>query len=400
MMNKRCIAFLAGCLLLLAPAARAAAAEGIQLGPALFFPALTVNGTYDDNIRLASDNPESAWVTSIAPTLQVVLPVRRFYLNADAGLDFLRYDYDVNPVDSTNWFLGAAVGAEFPGGLSFKIADKHEQRYLVATQEFGAGEDSTVNTLNATVAYAIRNALRLELSGLRTAPSFDVSVRRDRVETTVQADVFWKFRPTLSGLVEGSYATYAYDSNTAQDSSAAQVALGVTWDITAKSTGFAKAGFQWKRFDDESQLLGTENGSYYTLSAGMKHSFTERTGLVVDLARASQESDFQENPYYLRTTIDASLSHRLTSKLNGKVGVRYGRDEYPNATTFDSPNDTAGPESGERTDTTLGAGVSLGFDATRWLTLGLAYGIEQRDSNFDAFDFDVNRVTLSAKAAF
>ena len=400
MMNKRCIGFLAGFLLLLPPSAMAVAGEGIQLGPALLFPALSATSTYNDNIRLASVNPETSWVTSISPSIRVALPVRRFYLNAEAGLDFLSFS-KIDEDNKTDWSVGAAGGADFPGGLSFKIADKHALRFLIGSQEYGAGEDLTVNNLTATVAYAIRSVLRLELSGIRTASTYDRSVQRDRVETTVQADLYWKFRPAISGIFETSYVVYGYDSNTAQDGSATQIALGLTWDVTAKSTGFAKAGFQWKRYDDQSQALGTENGSYYTLSAGMRHCFTPRTVLTLDLTRASQESSFKENPYYLMTTFDASLTQRLTSKLYARAGVRYGRDEYPNATSYDNPFDTStGLESGKRTDTTLGASVSLGFDVTRWLSLELAYGGERRNSSFDTFDYDVNRVTLGARAAF
>lgn len=412
MMNKRSIGCLAACSLLLAPVVaravavdtpvvtRATAGEGIQLGPTLFYPALSVTGTYDDNISMVSSNPDGGWVTSIAPSLRMVLPVRRFYLGVEGGLDFLNY-HGVDQDDSTDWFVGAAVGADFPGGLSFKVADRHAQRHLVASQEYGAGEDSAVNTLTAMVAYAIRSAVKLELSGTRTVPTFELSTRRERVETTVQADLYWKFRPSLSGLVEGSYAAYAYDSNTAQDNSAVQAALGLTWDVTARSTGFAKAGYQWKRYDDQSPALGTENGSYYTVSAGLKHSFTPRTVLGFNLSRASQESDFPENPYYLRSTVDASLSQRLTPKLYGRLNARYGRDEYPNATSYDNPYDTVvGLESGKRTDTSFGGTVSLGFDVTRWLVLELAYGGETRNSTYDTFDFDETRVSMSAKAAF
>ena len=401
MMNRRLIGFLAACLLL-APATGAVASEGIQLGPTLLFPVLSVTGTYDDNIGLSSDdnNPESGWVTSIAPSLRVVMPVRHLYLNAEGGLDFLSYQ-NADQDNSTNWFVGAAVGADFPGGLSFKIADKHVQQYLISSQEYGPGEDSTVNTLSAMVAYAIRSALRLELSGLRVAPTFDESVSRSRVETTVQADLYWKFRPAISGLVEGSYELYEYDSNTAQNSSATQVALGLTWDVTARSTGFAKAGFQWKRYDDENLSDGIENGSYYILSAGGRYSFTQRTVLAIELSRESRESDFQDNPYSLRTAAGASLSQRLTPKIYGRASVRYGRDEYPNATNYDNPYDTAsGLESGERTDTTLAGSVSLGFDVTRWLSLELTCGGERRDSSFDTFDYEATRVTLNAKAAF
>jgi hypothetical protein len=255
--------------------------------------------------------------------------------------------------------------------------------------------------LTATVGYAIRDALRLELSGNRTAYTYDLSVNREYVETMFRAGMFWKFRPALSALVEGSYAAYKYDTWTVQDNTETDVSFGLTWDVTAKSRGFAKAGYQWKSYDVENPSFGTEDGSYFTLSGGLRHSFSPRTMLVVDLSHASQESDFPDNPYYLQTKVAANLSQQLTSKLHCRVGASYIYEDYPNATSYDNPYDNGlGAEYGERADTTLTADVSLGFDVTRWLSLELAYGGEWRDSNFETFNYDQNRVSLSAKAAF
>jgi len=401
MKKKRCIVFLAGCLLLLlAPKAKAAAGEGVQLGPTLLFPVLKVSGTYDDNFYLTSHNPESGWETSIAPSLRIVLPVRRFYLNAEGGLEFLKY-YDIDEGDSTDWFVGAAVGADFPGGLSFKVADRHEVTYLPATQEFGAGEDFTQNNLTATVAYAVSASLRLELSGLRKTFTYDLSDDRDRVESSGRAVLYWKFRPEISALFEGAYESFKYDSNTAQDNNSTEVALGVTWEFTTKSTGFAKAGYQWKSYDAQDVSLGTEDGEYYTFSGGLNHAFTPRTVLGVELLHESEESDFPENPYYLTTAFGANLSQRLTEKLYARAGARYSSDKYPNATSYDNPyDDVTGVESGKRTDATINASLSLGFDITHWLVLELLYEGEWRDSTYDTFDYDQNRVTLSAKAVF
>ena len=402
MLIKRCSVFLAGCALLLAPAVGAVAAEGIQLGPTLLFPALSATGTYDDNFYLTSNNPESGWETKISPSLRLALPVQRYYLNAEGGLNFLNYFDLEKEADRTDWFAGAAVGADFPGGLSFRVADTFKQEYLTATQEFGPGEWSTHNALTATLGYAIRDALRLEFFGSRTADTYDLSLAREYVETLVRAGLYWKFRPTISALVEGSYGAFAYDSKTVQDSTETEVALGLTWDVTAKSTGFAKAGYQWKHYDVQDLSLGTVDGSYYTLSGGLRHSFTPRTVLQADISHASQESDFPNNPYYLETKVAANLSQRLTSKLYCRIGASYVSEEYPNATSYDNPYDTSGRgvETGKRTDTTLTADVSLGFDVTRRLSLELAYNGEWRDSTFDTFDYDRNRVSLSAKAAF
>ena len=401
MMNKRCSSVVAGCLLLFAPAvAWAVAGEGIQVGPTLLYPALSVTGTYDDNFHQASSNPVSGWETTIAPSLRLVMPVQRFYLNAEAGVEFLNY-YDLDAQESTDWFFGGAVGADFPGGLSFKVADKQTQTYLTATQEYPNPEDYTENDLSATVGFVVRNALKLELSANRLEVTYDVSENRTRVENGVRANLYWKFRPTLSVGVGGSYNGYAYDTNTRQDSTETRLGVGLTWDVTARSTGDFKFGYEWKAFDVQDASLGTEDAGYYIFSLGLLHSFTQRTALRIDLSRASQESDFPQNPYYLETMLGASLSLRLTTKLYGKVGVSYTRDEYPQTASYVSVIDNVSVhESGERTDTTLLGSISLGFDVTRWLSFEVAYEAEQRDSNFKTFDYDQNRVSLSAKAAF
>jgi len=361
---------------------------------------MCIRDSYNDNFYQVSNNPESAWETSIAPSLRLSLPVRRFYINAEAGLEYLSY-FDVEEADTTDWFVGGAVGADFPGGLSFKVTDKYEFSYLTATQEFGPGEDYTENILAATVAYAIGNTLRLELSGERSASTYQLSDDRDRVASQGKATAYWKFRPALSALIEGSYEEIKYESSTSQDNNSTQAALGLTWDVTAKSTGLVKAGYQWKRYEAQDLSLGTEDGSYYTLSAMLSHSFTARTVLAVDITRESNESDFAGNPYYLTTTAGASLSQRLTRKFYGRVGARYSSDAYPNATSYDNPYDSStGLESGERTDNTIDANAALGFDATGWLALELGYEGKWRDSTFNTFDYDQNRVSLSAKAAF
>lgn len=396
-MNKHLVGVFVGLCLLLAPAVRAAAAGGgIPAGPALLFPTLAVTETYDDNIGLQASGEQSDWLTSVAPALRVVLPVRRFFLNAEGGLDFRSYR-DADGENSTDWFAGAAVGGEFPGGLSFRVSDRYAETYQVSSEEFGPGENTTLNTLKATVNYAIRDALRLELSGTGVDRTFDRTLARDRVETTLKTALYWKFRPSLSALAELSFADFSYGTATVQDGSATQAALGVNWDVTAKSTGFAKAGYQWKRYDDEDQAAGTEDASYYTVSAGMRNAFTRRTTLVAELTRSSEESDFSGNPYYLRTSIGAALSQRFTAKIYGRAGLTYQNDEYPNETTLLG---VGGLESGKRTDSTLNGSVAVGFDVTRWLALELAYGGERRSSDFDTFDYAATRVSLSAKAAF
>ena len=399
--SSRCAALLAGCLLIGEGAATAQVTEGgIPFGPSRLHPALTVSAIHDDNVYLTSEDETGDWITVVAPTLRLELPVRRFLLEAETGLESRSYA-DQGGEDATNWFLGAAVGATFPGGLDFKVSERYAERYQVASQEFGPGEDTTVNTLAATVGYRVRDELRLELGARSETYGYDLSHDLERREATLQADCFWRFRPRTSAFLEGAVSDYEYDENTAQDGSAVLAALGLAWEATSRSVASAKVGWQWKRYDDEDPALGTEGDDYFVVTAGARHSFTRRTLAEVEVSHGSHESDYAGNPYYLRTALSAGLSQRFTTKVYGRVALRYARDAYPNDVIYENPYDPGrGPESGERTDRTYGGSAAVGFEATRWLTLEAGWVGERRDSSFDTFEYDDNQVSLSARAAF
>ena len=78
---------------------------------------LSVTGTYDDNFYLTSDNPESGWETTISPSLRLMLPVQRFYLNAEGGLDYSHRATSASRRRTTRTGSSAARSAPiFPAG--------------------------------------------------------------------------------------------------------------------------------------------------------------------------------------------------------------------------------------------------------------------------------------------
>ncbi|HWR98249.1 MAG TPA: outer membrane beta-barrel protein [Candidatus Methanoperedens sp.] len=379
---------------------RAGAQEGgIPLGPLRLHPSLTVTLTHDDNVTLASDHRTADWITTVAPAARLALPVRHVLFELEGGLAARSFG-NLDQEDATDWFVGAAAAGDFPGGLDFKVSDRYAERRLVASQEYGPGETGTLDTLAATAGYRVRDALRLELGARRAAYDYGRSLSRERVETTLQADCFWRFRPRTSAFVEGARTRFAYDENAAQDGSETLVALGLTWEATSRSTALVKAGYEWKRYEREHSGLGTVDGEYFVLVGGARHDLTRRTAVEVELSRGSYESDFPRNPYYLRTAFAAGLSHLFTTRISGRVFLRYARDEFPHAVVYQNPRDPGGVENGERTDRALGLTAAVGYEATRWLTLEAAWSGERRASSFDTFDYAVNRVSLSARAAF
>jgi hypothetical protein len=326
--------------------------------------------------------------------------VQRLRLEVEGGLEARTYD-TLEAENATDWFVGAAAGANFPGGLDFRLSARHDEEYLTTSQEFGAGETSTLDTLAATVGYRVRDALRLEAGARRVGYEYERSLDRERVETALQGDVYWRFRPRTSAFLEGTVTDFDYDWSVALDNRETAVALGLAWEATSRSTALLKAGYEWKVYDAENPAIGAEDGEYFVLAAAARHEFTGRTRMELGVSRGSYESDFAGNPYYLETACSAGLWQRFTTKIGGRASLRYAVDEYPNAVAYDNPYDPAdAPETDERTDRTLEAEAALGFDATRWLTLEAGATWERRTSSFATFAYDDTRLWASARAAF
>lgn len=399
------VASLACVAALASPAA--AAGDGLKLGPVLAFPSLTVSETYDDNLFLASEDTNDDMITTVTPALRLTLPLDRFFLRLEGEASFIRYA-DNSDEDSTDWSVGGAFGAAFPGGLNFEVSDTYRTQYLVPSQEFPTGEEVDFNNARAKAGFAIRSAFKVDLAWVNNLYEYEISVNRDRVENEALLDLYWRFLPRTSALVEVGFTDYAYDSNTAQDNTAVGAALGLAWDYTARSTGILKVGFQNKRYADENVALGLEDATYITGTVRVRHIFTRRTVGELEVSEASQESDFQDNPYFLRTGVGLGLSQHFTAKIYARLGGRFHRDDYPNGTTFVDVNDPrydpASPDAvtstGTRTDSTVRGEVALGFDVLRWLNLELGYAGERRSSTFDTFDYTDNRVAFTIKAAF
>ncbi len=385
---------------LLTSAGAQAAGDGVQLGPVKASPSLSLSETFTNNVFLVNGSADSDLVTTITPALSLSLPVRRFLLELRGQIDWVAYR-DYSDEDAINWKVDGSLGADFPSGLSFAVTEVYTQRYLAGSQEFGAGEDSATGSTSAKLSYKIRDAYRAELSWSRDAYLFDSSASRERAEDTLQAALFWRFRPKLSALLAAGWTGYAYDSNEPQDGSARQVNLGLTWDVTSRSNGFAKAGYQWKDYEVTAADLGTESGSYYVVAAGLRHNFTSRTAAEAEASRQSQESDFPQNPYFLRNRLRVGFAQSLSYRFSARIGATFGRDEYPTQTTYTNSFDPEMPtQTGKRTDTTYGGTAGIDYQLLRWLGLSLSGSTERRDSNFDTFDYTVTQVSLSAKAAF
>ena len=76
----------------------------------------------------------------------------------------------------------------------------------------------------------------------------------------------------------------------------------------------------------------------------------------------------------------ASWTQGWTSAISTTVSFGTGDDDY------DETN---------RSDDVTNYGISLDYEFRRWLSIGVAYDFDERDSNINAFDYERNIYSLN-----
>ena len=199
--------------------------------------------------------------------------------------------------------------------------------------------------------------------------------------------------PKTAALVALDYAIYDYDANPVADNTSIQLSGGVTWEASDRGTALLQAGYEWKRYDNELDTDGdglaeNNDGGYYTLGVGIRYLFGRRTNTRLSLERRSIESDFQDNPYFVRSTLGAGITQRLFNRFSLGGDAEFEWDGYPNETTICE-------ETRAREDTTGRITGRLGFDLLRHVTLSASVELESRNSNFDVYDYEDTRYFLT-----
>lgn len=357
-----------------------------------FVPRETGGETGDGEISSTDFDPVSSTITTLTAGLRLLLPVRDLTLGAGGYAERNWYSADSRQ-DHTAWKVFGSLAGDFPGGLGFTVKDTYEWGWLLESFEFGEGEDYTLNEFLLDTHYTFHDKMRIRFEWVNWAYDYEISADRDRTENVLTGTIYRRVAPKTAALVALDYAIYDYDLNPAADNTSTQLSAGVTWEATDRGTALLQAGYEWKRYDNDLDTEGEDiavdkDGEYYTLGIGIRYIFGRGTNTSLDMNRRSVESDFQENPYFVRSSLDAGISQRLFSRFTLGAGAGVEWDDYPNETVI--CDDTIARE-----DTTGRVRGRLAFDLVRNISLAVEIEYSSRDSNFDIFDYDDTRFFLT-----
>ena len=384
----------------------------IKFGNLSIVPGFTLQGIHDDNIYLGNgkdsaglaEKKVSDWITHAKPSLLLnYLMPERGYVNLGYQGDFAFYDEN----DSNNWksqMGNFEVNYLAPGGLIFGI----NELYTRAEDPFGGADQYNVgriskrwtNDVKTKLGYAITSNFRsiLYYNNFKQQYNDIQDYTQDYTENEYGIGVETRFLPKTWGFLRYYYGQRKYNTlapgettdefNT--DLKWNKVSAGLTWDPEAKLSGELNVGYQWLTYDHERTDTGIlrENKNTWVAATSIFFKATETTTLAMTLSRAIRNTASDTNEQFIDTGIGITLQQKLFTKFLLNAGLNYSKNEYNL------------PVGNERSDNNYKGNIGLDYNIQEWLSVGVAYNYNRKDSNIEASEFVDNQFMASLKIVY
>lgn len=364
-----------------------AAADGnIHVGQLRIHPFVTVSDTISDNVFYTPDDEKRDSIITYTPGIKLELPFGRHRAEVQYYSVISRYRTYTGE-DTSDENAEAMVDFNLAGGFGLGLSDTYTKGHLPrSSSATGLIEKFKHNVGVVSTTYSGDRA-KLQFDASKGRWDYQTSPFQDRDETTFSGYLFYRFLPKMSAFIECDREKIAYDDRSqGLDNNAYTEWFGLRWEITEKSKGTIKAGYQQKDFESPSQ--GSFRG--WVSSADLHHDFSQYTGLTIKGERAVNEASIQGTRYVVSTGVYAELSHTLTRKVDILGRGSYGTDDFSNPV----PPDTI-----TREDKISLEGLGLKYSMRNWLTFEFDYNSRTRRSNLPVFDYKENSYIISVKMA-
>ena len=372
---------------------------GFRAGPIYFFPSVSVQGLYNDNIYAEDTNKRGDEILVVRPELQVQTDWSRHELQLYAGGEFGFYESFTDEDYQDYLFQGRfrldvsrATNILFEGGHG----RDHQQR----------GEPEEVEGLHPTEfdnTYAkvqLNQSLgRLMLSGGGSFRRFDFNDvaavgggfinndDRDRNIFVANAKAAFEFSPGYSAYAEFSYNWRDFDDpfddvGINRDSKGFEINGGLTFELTDLIEGSVYGGYMQQ--DPEDPMLRKIKGPAF--GASLDWSVTPLTTIGLRGQRTIEDSQFANSSGFFADRGRLTIDHKFRDNLIVSVFGEIGQDDYRGI---------------NRNDFRYGVGASLEWRLNRYLAADFAYSYQGRNTNV-AFieDFNQNRFSVGLKARY
>lgn len=398
-MLKRTKSIIALSVICATPTLFAQEAGRIQAGQFDLIPSFTSSMAYVDNVANARDNQSKiySWRTTLSPELiaatqvngnpvQIGYRLERGVYFSSSNDDYTDHfveasgDFELNSRHRVSALAQYEDGHEDRGtgfsigtGLDISTPDTYKSSNLSAEYKYGAVTSDGLITLKTR-----RQSLDYDRSE-------DAYLIRDRVKTMVGGEFGYQIGAATSAVIDITQTYVRYDEQldfVTRDSDETRVLVGVVWESTAATTGFAKVGYKEKEFEDQSR--GTFYGTDWEVGIDWQpvSYSTFRISTSADTFETNGEGDFIRGQNY-----SVRWNHDWLERLSTSFSVTQQDDEYVfNEIDIDN-----------RDDELMNYSASLSYQARRWLKFSTYYQYIDRDSNRETIGYDKSEIGVTAE---
>ncbi len=372
---------------------------GFRSGPVFFFPSVSVQGIYNDNIYAEETNKRGDELLVIKPELQVQTDWSRHELQLYAGGEFGLYE-DFTDEDYTDYLfqgrfrldVSRATNILFEAGRG----RDHQQR----------GDPEEVEGLKPTKFDATDAKVQINQSMGRLLLSGGASFRRldfddveavgggfinnddrDRDIYVANAKAAYQFSPGYSAYAEFSYNWRDFDDplddlGINRDSEGFEINAGLTFELTNLIQGSVYGGYMQQDPDDPSldKIKGPAFG------ASLDWNVTPLTTIGLKGQRTIEDSQFANSAGFFADRGRLTIDHKFRENLIVGVFGEIGQDDYRGI---------------NRNDFRYGLGASVEWALNRYLAAKFAYSYQGRNTDFPLVDdYNQNRFSIGLKARY
>lgn len=208
---------------------------------------------------------------------------------------------------------------------------------------------------------------------------------RDVDRNTVTGTFFYRIAPKTRLLFQASIGDYDYIAKSQfpdQSSKEAFYLAGVEWDITAKTSGSFKLGYQDKNF--KQKVYNDITGLSYMLDMTWKPNTYSK--IKIGATRMTQESSQLLTSAFITNSYTVDAEHEITPRTKLKAKYTYDSDDIV----------TTRNRTDKRHNIVLGVEHSL----LTWLNISLDYQFNERRSDLEAYEYKANIIGLSLTTKF
>lgn len=343
-------------------------------GRIIIRPMISAGSRWDSNFYKDTDNERSVYSHTIRPGFTLGYETARSKIALTYTLDATLYNKDADD------FLGhtASLSAETKpfSRLTLKVEDSfyktRDSSYAGEFSSTSGNEKYFINRLNPKILYDFGEKFSAGLGYQNTLTNYDGD-SEDSIEHKGTFDLRYNLTPTANVALQ--YARWKRDYDE-ESSDYISDQLGLTFAKQFKYTAFqAGAGYHKRHFGDPE--LEDMDTFFYRLGISRQNS----PGNTISFQASQNFNDSaSSDAYFTATQFSLRMAQMFRRRILATVETRYKTDDY---------------ESGYegRKDDTYSIIAGLGYTMNQWMTLSLGAGYEERNSNWDEYDYSNKFIT-------